>query len=283
MKKLINPPVQGLLMLAGAGLLGLAGWNLLSLKLQDESRGGSASEVSVHIPDSGVLDTPEMDAYPKMVDTPLFWASRKRAEAPAQVAEEKPVVPMDTTLPEGRLIGIIDMGDHLFGIMAKQDGSSIHLKTGDMWGVWKVSGIDPDKVILAMGDQKQDIPLVGDFAAPKENPQVAQARANGQKLAKQQQPDQLSAPAQAQLAQVAQMAQAKAAMPAPDPAAQPDTPGQPQTAGLPFPADTEKQPPALSVKEALEARQRLMASRWGKLAGDAEGNVPSMPGQAAAQ
>jgi hypothetical protein len=282
MKKLTNPPVQGLLMLAGAALLGVAGWSLATLKLQDASQNDSASEVSVHIPDSRVLDIPEMDAYPKMVDTPLFWASRKRLEAPAQVAEEKPVTPTDTTLPEGRLIGIIDMGDHLFGIMAKEDGSSIHLKTGDRWGAWKVSGIDPDKVILALGDQKQDIALVGDFAAPKENPQVAQARVDRQKVAaKQQIQNQLPAATQAQLAQVAQMAQAKAGavLPADDPVAQPNAAGQPQTAGLPFPADTDKQPPALSVTEALEARQRLMASRWGKLAGDTEGNAPPIAAQ----
>lgn len=275
MKKLINPPVQGLLILAGIVLLGLAGWNLVNLKLLDAAQNESANGVNVHIPDSGVLDTPDMDSYPKMVDTPLFWASRQRYEEPAtvQVSNEKPAAPVDLTLPEGRLIGIIDMGDHLFGIMSKPDGSSIHMKPGDLWGAWKVTGIDPDRVILALGDQKQDIPLVGDFASPKENPKVTQERTNRQQkmLAQQKQSNQAT-----------RVAEAK-----PDliPPASPDGAGNAgqQTAGLPFPADTDKQPPALSVNEALEARQRLMASRWGKLTGDAEGNVPPMPGQTTGQ
>ena len=53
----------------------------------------------------------------------------------------------------------------------------------------------------------------------------------------------------------------------------------PAGAGLPFPADTEKQPPALSVNDALEARQRLMASRWGGLTGEGQEQTPPNTGR----
>jgi len=278
MKKLINPPIQSLLLLGSAGLLGLAAWSLVGLKMQDENQGQAAGELSVHIPDAGVLDTPEMDAYPQMVKTPLFWTGRKAVEPPKVEAAAPVMATVDSALPEGRLIGIIDMGDHLFGIMQNSAGGSVHLKVGDTWGAWTISGIDPDRLIVALGEQKQDIPLVGDFASPQENPQVAQTKAV-QQQAKQQQAAMARTKPTAQMAPVPQAlaaAMPAEAMPnAADPAK--------QGAGLPFPADTAKQPPALSVKEALEARQRLMASRWGSLAGDAEEAPPPTPWQPAKQ
>jgi hypothetical protein len=278
MKRLINPPIQSLLLLGSVGLLGLAIWSLVSLKLQDESQANATDEVSVHIPDGGVLDVPEMDVYPQMVKAPLFWSSRKALE-PAKVEAAAPVtMPVDTALPEGRLIGIIDMGDHLFGVMQKPEGGSVHLRAGDMWGAWKVAGVDPDRLIVALGDQRQDIPLVGDFASPQENPQLAQSKAAlKQKMAAKAAPN---APKPA--GQTEQMAQAMQTTPPAEAKLASAEPVSP-VGDMPFPAETAKQPPALSVKDALEARQRLMASRWGSLSGDPAAAAPDMPGQAAGQ
>lgn len=271
LKKLTNPPVQSLLWGSSVILLALAGWSLLGLKMLDENGDKQAGNISVQIPDASMLDTPDLNSYLQMVETPLFWEGRKAVEPEKVVAQV--VMPTDTTLPEGRLIGIIDLGDSLFAIMENMAGGSVHLRKGDAWGAWKVQGIDPDRLILGLGDQQQEIPLLGDFASPQENPQVAQARA-AQQLAGQQQVAQ-----QAQRQAAMQAAQAKptaqpggtlptAEMPRPFENAQ-------QAAGLPFPADTQKQPPALSVKDALEARQRLMASRWGALTGGPEGQPPT--------
>lgn len=284
MRKLINPPIQGVLLLGGVALLGLSAWSLLDLKLKDETQAKAAADVSVQIPDAKVLDAPALDKYAKMVQAPLFWAARKEVEVPKAAVVAEPVVPLDTSLPEGRLIGIIDVGDHLFGVMQNGEGKSTHLRNGDSWGAWKVSGIDPDRLILTQGSEKQEIALVGDFAAPQANPQLAKMQAAQQQAKKQaKQPSQQLA--HAAPAQVPVVPGQKAALTPPPVVATPpalpegSTPSMPdpaQAAGLPFPADTAKQPPALSVKDALEARQRLMAARWGSLSGDA---APAAAGQ----
>ncbi|QTR51524.1 hypothetical protein [Candidatus Thiothrix anitrata] len=280
MRKLINPPIQALLLMSGVGLLGLAGWSLVDLKLRDESQAHAGGEVSVKIPDASVLDAPAMDAYPQMVQTPLFWETRKKPEAPKQAAPVVEVVPVDTSLPEGRLIGIINLGDSSFGIVQDSEGQSTHLRKGDSWGAWKVIGLNSERLQLAQGSEVQEIPLIGDFAVPQENPQVAQAKARVlQQQAAIKRPVQGITPA-AQIAMAGK--QQPVAVPPPlvsppiDPVMDNAMPGN-NGMGLPFPADTAKQPPALSVKDALEARQRLMASRWGSLSGDAA--MPTESGQ----
>ena len=249
MKQLIKPPVQSMLWLSGVILLGITVWSLLNLKMLDEQQAQQTDSISVKIPDASALDAPDLNSYPQMVSAPLFWESRKAVEPETEVAP--PVVvaaPVDTTLPEGRLIGIVDLGEHLFAIMENAAGGSVHLRKGDMWGAWSVKGIDPDRLILGVGDQERVIPLVADFSAPQESPRIAEARAVQQAAQKHQQAGQA------------------VAMKPPTP---PSAAGNPPAGiGLPFPADTQKQPPALSVNDALEARQRLMASRWGALTGD---------------
>lgn len=252
MKHLIKPPVQSLLWLGGAILLGMTGWSLVSLKLLDEEQAQQANAVSVKIPDASALNAPDLNRYAQMVSAPLFWESRKAVEPEKREVPEVVAAPVDTTLPEGRLIGIVDLGSSLFAIMENAAGGSVHLRNGDTWGAWTVKGIDPDRVFLAIGDQQQEIPLVADFSSPKENPQVAQARMVQQQVMAQQPP------------------------PIPMPSTVPSAHAThvPNGVGLPFPADVGKQPPALSVQDALEARQRLMASRWGGLTGENAASAP---------
>lgn len=175
--KLINPPIQPLLWGSGMVMLALGTWSILSLKMLDENGANQATDISVKIPDASVLDTPNLNAYPQMVQAPLFWESRKLFVPEPVTPEPQIVTPVDTTLPQGRLIGIIDVEGSLFGIMENAAGGSVRLRVGDSWGAWKVTGIDPDRLLLEVGNQRQDIPLVADFAAPQENPQVVQARA----------------------------------------------------------------------------------------------------------
>lgn len=270
MNRLIKPPVQSVLWLSGAVMLGLTGWSFFNLKLLDEQQAQQSDNISVKIPDASALDAPDLNSYPQMVSAPLFWESRKALEPEkAAPAPEVVAAPVDTTLPEGRLIGIVDVGASLFAIMENAAGGSVHLRKGDMWGAWNVTGIDPDRLILGIGNQQQVIPLIADFTAPQANPQIAQARAAQQQVAQQQAQQQRPLP----------MASVKpvppAVKPPPPPTALPVAAGKaPAGAGLPFPADTAKQPPALSVNDALEARQRLMASRWGGLTGEGQEQAP---------
>ena len=260
MKSLIKPPVQSVLLLSGAVLLGLTVWGLFNLKVLEEQQAHQADSISVKIPDASALDAPDLNSYPQMVSTPLFWESRKAIEPEPVVAPVVAAAPVDTTLPEGRLIGIVDLGDSLFAIMENAAGGSVHLRKGEMWGAWSVKGIDPDRLILSVGDQEQVIPLVADFSAPQESPQVAEARALQQAAQKHQRAARQAVAAQQIQQQPVMLGGAAGNVPA--------------GAGLPFPADMEKQPPALSVNDALEARQRLMASRWGALTNDAQGQAP---------
>ena len=261
MKRLIKPPIQSLLWLGGAVVLGSTGWSLVSLKLLEAKQSQQSSAVSVKIPDASALDAPDLNRYAQMVSAPLFWESRKKIE-PEKL--EAPVIvstPVDTTLPEGRLIGIVDLGNSLFAMMENAAGGTVQLRTGDTWGAWAVKGIDPDRVFLALGDQQQEIPLVADFSAPQENPQMAQARIVRQQVVAQQQA----------VAQPAAAAPLPSTLPTANAA---NIANMAAAVGMPFPADAQKQPPALSVQDALEARQRLMASRWGGLTGENPASAP---------
>jgi hypothetical protein len=262
MKQWIKPPIQAFLWLSGGALCALTGWSFLNLQLLEEQQKHPSDSINVKIPDASALDAPDLNSYPQMVSTPLFWVGRKAIEPePVAAAPVEVAVPVDTTLPEGRLIGIIDMGESLFAVMENAAGGSVHLRKGDKWGAWDVTGIDPDRLLLGIGDKEQVIPLVADFTAPQESPQVAQARVVQQQAAQQQ-----AAMRATRQPAVAQPMVAQAAG------------NVPVGAGLPFPADTEKQPPALSVNDALEARQRLMASRWGGLTGDEQQPAPQPAG-----
>lgn len=270
MKKLISPPIQALLLTGGAILLGVAVWGVVGLKLQDGTQGQRGTALSVRAPDASMLGSPDMNAYPQMVKAPLFWESRKALAAP-KAADSAPAVPLDTNLPEGRLTGIIDEAGKLFAVVQNAAGASVHLHTGESWGAWKVDSIDTKQMKVSQGDLKQTLPLIGDFVAPKENAQMTEARSVQQQQAQQKQRQQQAQAKPARPAMpVAQQVVAESAQPAAAGAAA-------QNAGLPFPADTEKQPPALSVKDALEARQRLMASRWGNMSGGepAPGQAPA--------
>lgn len=266
MKRLISPPIQLLFWLGGLALMGLSVWSLWNLKLQVESKHTKAEDVSVQIPDASLLASPDPNRYPKMVQAPLFWESRKAVESPKPEQKQVIAAPVDTALPEGRLIGIVDLGDKLFAVMQNAAGGGVHLKVGEMWGAWKVSGIDPDKIILTLGDQRKELPLVGEFAAPKANPQATQAKAPSTKANG--------------VAKVPPLPTSAVPMPVP-PAASGAAVSESAPTGLPFPNDTQKQPAPLSAQEALDARQRLMASRWGALTGEGgeaangQGNAPN--------
>lgn len=242
LKQLINPPIQAILLGSSALLLGVAAWQIVQLKLQAADPQSQAGGVNVQIPDAASLATPSINAYPQMVDAPLFWESRQALkEEVAATPEPLIAAPVETTLPAGRLVGIIDNQGTLFAVMSNDTGASVRLHRGDKWGAWDVAGIDPQRVILTLGEQRQEIPLVADFAAPQESPQMAQAKA-------QQQMEQQAR--QQAMALAAQQA-ANAASPEPT-----------NVAPMPVP------PTGLSVEDALAARQRLMAARWGALTGE---------------
>ena len=271
MKKLLNPPIQLILWLVGLSLLGLSAWSLLSLKLQDEAQAESAN-INIKIPDAAVLDIPNVMTYTQLVQAPLFWASRKEYVPPpveqvAQAPVEAP--PIDTNLPEGRMIGIVNVGEDAFALMQDAAGQTQRLKAGDKWGAWEVKAISYSKMTVALGGQEQEIPLIADFAAPEESKQLAQVREAQAQIQQQK----------ASAVVASNTVTLSASGSAPPQQVNPNAINAANAASEPpQPVDNKRQAPApLTVEEALAARQRLMASRWSALTGEAppsSGGVP---------
>jgi hypothetical protein len=238
MKKWISPPINLLLTMTGLAFMGLAVWSVYNLRMTDIDQ-DSAQMTRVDIPDASALASPPLRNYAAIVDQPLFWEERKPyvPPKPVQVVEAKKeeVVPVDTTFPEGRLIGIVDMGSNKMAIM-KDNEKSHYLKLEDQWGNWKLSSIDKDAIVFSLGSEDKPVELINDYKAPqmsKAATQMAKARA--------QQAKRLPA-----------VAAAAKELPT----------------GLPNKIENAKQAPvaavpkAMTIKEALAARQRLIAERW---------------------
>ena len=274
MKNFLNLAIQLIGWRMGFSLLGLSAWSLLSLKLQEESQAESAN-INIKIPDAAVLDIPNVMTYTQLVQAPLFWASRTEYVPPPveQVAQE-PVEepPIDANLPEGRMIGIVNVGEDAFALMQDAAGQTQRLKVGDKWGAWEVKAINPSKMTVALGGQEQDIPLIADFAAPEENKQLAQVREARTQIQQQQKAAALVA---------ANTVTLSASGSAPPQQVHPSAINAANAASAPpQPVDNKRQAPApLTVEEALAARQRLMASRWSALTGEAPPNSGGVPVQ----
>ena len=259
MKALISPPIQALLWLAGIGCLGWGGWSVWQLRQMDMSLQQSMTEaVDITPPAMDELRVPAVNAYQQMVQTPLFWQNRSvppppRPTVAAREAAPPPPPAEPPEIPEGRLVGIVDLGKKRYALVRDQDDKNLSLHVGDKWGDWVVEEVSKRKLVLAAGEEHHEIPLIADFAAPQENKQLLADRQRREQQKKIEQ--QRAAMRQQQASSDAVSVQA--AQPAPtDPAAMPD-PAQ-QLNQLTNPTS-----PVLSIKEALEARQRLMASRWG--------------------
>lgn len=280
MKQLLRPPIQWLFWLAGLTMLGLAAWSMWQIyQLSAENERLSAGTEPVVVPDMAALQAPSVRNYRQMVSSPLFWEVRrppvsavfKRLKQPKQPvfsAPKPPPVPIDRTLPEGRLVGIIRLGTKSYGVMRGVE-DSFHLHKGDKWGNWVVSKIEKDRLILELEGDREIIPLLGSFEAPKENPKIVAAR----RLQKQQKLREQS------LARLRARQAARQQKPAPE---NQNQASQEPKKGMPnplFPADIAKEPPVLSIKDALDARRRLMESRWGSILGSELPSAPVKPVQ----
>ncbi|MBK8452455.1 MAG: hypothetical protein WAQ53_16530 [Thiofilum sp.] len=261
MKKWISPPIQWLFWLSGVGAISLATWNLYTLwTMTEESHAKQA--VNVTLPDLSLLNAPGVATYQAFINRPLLWSSRQ-VPAPPVVASapSAPIeIPVDKTLPDGRLVGVIDLGKKSYGIMRTSTAENHYLHVGDKWGSWVVEKVRKDKLTLKLGEEKQDLLLIADFNAPKENPAMLAKKAQDQ----QQQ-------AQAETLARLKALQAAAAQNLLSSTLEPKA-GMPNEA---FPPTVEQAPPILSVKDALEARKRLMESRWGSTdSGNKAANQP---------
>lgn len=255
MRQLTKPPIQLLLWMGGITCLLLGGWSVWQLRQVEETQ-FSAANVRVDIPESSALSVPGIGSYRKLVSAPLFWEERaiprKAPSRPPRAVVQRPVVPEvvpELIPPTGRVVGIVDLGKRYYALVRDEEQLNITLNKGDDWDGWTVDSIDSNRVVLVAGEQRTEMSLIGDFEAPKVNKTMLAARQREEQRKKRQQ---LMAVRQKQAT-----------------GQQPKTEAIPQLA--PAAASSVKQAeqeqemaPVLSIKEALEARRRLMASRWGK-------------------
>lgn len=246
MKQLINPPLNLVLTLLGLGLLALTVWNVLNIKLMSEDTQSADAYSKIEIPSAETLAAPPLRQYTAMLDAPLFWEGREKFIPPKIVKKEvkkEELSLTDKKLPEGRLIGIVDTGESMM-VVFKDEKNSHYLRLNDKWGSWKVTGIGHDAIELALGGETQRLELISDYTAPAANKnQLAQQRKN-QNTSRNN--------GRNRLAELRR----------------PNLPNN--VKNLPHLASTQKQAPPtaipaeMTIKEALAARQRLMAARWKK-------------------
>ena len=243
MKALISPPLNLLLTLLGLLLFGWLVLNIMTLKLMSVDNQATDNYTKIEIPSSEVLSVPPLRQYQVMLDSPLFWESREKIAPPKpKVQAAKPQISLaDKKLPEGRLIGIIDTGESMMAVF-KDAENSHYLHVNDKWGSWKVASIGHDSIELALGTEKQQLDLINDYVAPAANKnRLAQKRLKKTKRKNNK------------------LAESRR---------RPNLPENVRR--LPHLASTQKQAPPIavpaemSIKEALAARQRLMAARWKK-------------------
>jgi len=243
MKQLISPPLNLIFTLIGCGLLALSIWNVINIKLMSEGNQKGETYTKIEIPSAEALAAPPLRQYTAMLNAPLFWEGRQKIVPPKPVAKKEmkqEVTLADKKLPEGRLIGIVDTGESMM-VVFKDNENSHYLRLNDKWGNWKVTGIGRDAIELALGGEKQRLELISDYTAPAANKnQLAQKRKNKVKARRNG------------------LAESR----------RPNLPDN--VKNLPHLASTQKQAPPtalpaeMTIKEALAARQRLMAARWKK-------------------
>lgn len=247
MKKWINPPINGLLTLLSILLLAYAVWAVMTLKMTDVES-VEQQHARVNIPDASTLSTPPLRDYKSMIEAPLFWQARKPYKPPKpEPLAQKPVEkPVDTSFPNARLTGVIDMGSSKM-VVLKDNQSSHYLRVDDDWGAWRLAAIDKEQARFTLADEEKVLSLIDDYQSPKANrhappppaarhvASVAKQAANHQ--ANQQQESVLDKPSRLPVDEI-------------------------KRKQIPVGAV----PKGMSIKEALAARQRLIAERWRKQA-----------------
>jgi len=157
---------------------------------------------------------------------------------------QKEEVPVDTKFPNGRLIGVVDMGSSKMAVL-KDNAKSHYLKLDDSWGTWNLAEIGKDSARFQLGEEEKILSLIDDYKAPKANRHAPPPAAQ----------------------QVANVAKASVTKQVRDAESELDKPRR-----LPVAEINRKQipvgavPKGMSIKEALAARQRLIAERWRKQA-----------------
>jgi hypothetical protein len=185
------------------------------------------------------LAIPPLRNYKTMLDAPLFWDIREKSVVAKPTIVKAPEKQLDRSLPAGRLIGIINTGIVSMAVF-NHENKSHYLHVDDQWGEWKVSKIHPSAIELRLAEETQRLELVSDYVSPAAN----KNQAPKQQVAIDRSNKSLTESRRAKL-----------------PAA---------VKNLPHVASKEKQvpplalPAAMTIKEALQTRQRLMAARWQK-------------------
>ncbi len=239
MKQWISSPLNLILIFVGLFLLLMATQNLIKIYQLSTDELKKMTR-TITIPSAKTFSIPPLRNYSAMVDAPLFWETRqvhkepKKAElkeVPEKLTEAYPII--------GRLTGIVNSGDVKM-VIFKDDKHTHYINLDDFWGEWKVTNIDNNSVELQLLEEKQTLALVADFVAPAANKNKPALKKIIEHI-----PNRIkNKSAKTQLASSAKKL--------------------PHTASMQKQAPPLALPAAMTIKEALKSRQRLMAARWQK-------------------
>lgn len=138
-------------------------------------------------PPPGALEPyalPPLERFAAVVERPLFSPTRRMPpieEAPPEVEEAPPEVveaPAGPEEPELRFFGTVRQGGRALALVTFPATNAVaRLGPGDRVGEWEVTQVEPNRLVLAIGEERREFEIFG--AGSRSAPESAPGRAPG--------------------------------------------------------------------------------------------------------
>lgn len=113
---------------------------------------------------------PALGSYDSIAERPLFVAGRRPpSEEPEEVVEETPVA-VSLSPPGLSLLGVLITPEGSMALVRTQKPPEVkRLRVGDLVDGWQLAEIDPGRIVMSQGEQKEDF-LLRVYKYPAEPP-----------------------------------------------------------------------------------------------------------------
>lgn len=139
---------------------------------------------------------PPLERFAAVVERPLFSPTRRMppieesppavVEAPAEPAPEPP--PAGPEEPELRFFGTVRQGGRALALVTLPATNAVaRLGPGDRIGEWEVTQVEPNRLVLAIGEERREFEIFG--AGSRSAPESVPGRAPGPESADGESPD----------------------------------------------------------------------------------------------
>lgn len=149
-------------------------------------------------PPPGALEPyalPPLERFAAVVERPLFSPTRRMppieeppevVEAPAEPAPEPP--PAGPEEPELRFFGTVRQGGRALALVTFPATNAVaRLGAGDRVGEWEVDQVEPNRLVLAIGEERREFEIFG--AGSRSTPESVPGQAPGSESADSEIPD----------------------------------------------------------------------------------------------